>query len=244
MGQFGGVRMPVDIIAALRQELLQQADEKVKSGYHRYFKEDITFYGVSNALVERIAGRYFQDARYLGKKGVFRLCEELWKSDYNEEAVIACDWSYRFRQQYEPDDFYIFEGWVKNYVNNWAKCDTLCNHTVGAIVEMYPQFLKDLKQWARSPNRWFRRAAAVTLIIPAKRGKFLEDIFQIADILLADPDDLVQKGYGWLLKDAAIQHIDEIFEYVMKNKKAMPRTALRYAIERLPADMKHEAMAK
>ena len=133
---------------------------------------------------------------------------------------------------------------MKNYVNNWAKCDTLCNHTIGAIVEMYPQFLKDLKQWARSPNRWFRRAAAVTLIIPAKRGKFLEDIFEIADFLLTDPDDLVQKGYGWLLKDAAIQHKDEIFEYVMKHKQAMPRTALRYAIERLPADLRRKAMEK
>jgi len=61
---------------------------------------------------------------------------------------------------------------------------------------------------------------------------------------LTDPDDLVQKGYGWLLKDAAIRHQDEIFEYVMKHKQAMPRTALRYAIERLPADMKSQAMAK
>jgi len=70
------------------------------------------------------------------------------------------------------------------------------------------------------------------------------DIFEIADSLLTDKDDLVQKGYGWLLKDAAIQHQKEVFEYVMKNRSIMPRTALRYAIERLPADLKKQAMEK
>lgn len=47
---------------------------------------------------------------------------------------------------------------------------------------------------------WMRRAAAVSLIIPAKEGKFLEEAFEISDILMADKEDLVQKGYGWLLK--------------------------------------------
>jgi len=236
--------MPADIISAIRQELTIQADEKTKSNSRRFFKENVAFYGVSTALVNRIAAHYFQDAKFLGKKGVFALCETLLKSDFSEEAFIACDWSYRFHSQYEPADFFTFEGWLKNYINNWAKCDTLCNHTIGSIVEQYPQHLENLKQWARSDNRWLKRAAAVTLIIPAKRGKFLEDIFEISDILLTDPDDLVQKGYGWLLKDAAILHQAEIFDYVMKNKNIMPRTALRYAIERMPADLKRLAMAR
>jgi 3-methyladenine DNA glycosylase AlkD len=180
----------------------------------------------------------------LGKREIFRLCEELLKSDYCEEAFIACDWAYRQRKEFKPDDFSIFDSWLNKYINNWAKCDTLCNHTVGSFVEMYPRFIENLKQWAKSGNRWLRRAAAVTLIIPAKRGNFLKDIFEISDTLLTNPDDLVQKGYGWLLKDASILHQAEVFGYVMKNKKVMPRTALRYAIERMPADLKRQAMAK
>jgi 3-methyladenine DNA glycosylase AlkD len=233
-----------DIIAAIRHELARQADEKTKSSYHRVFKEDVTFYGVNNSLVGKIAGKYYPAVKPLGKQEIFRLCEELLKSDYCEEAFIACDWAYRLRKEFTPDDFSTFDSWLKNYVNNWAKCDTLCNHTVGSFVEMYPRFIENLKQWAKSDNRWLKRAAAVTLIIPAKRGKFLKDIFEISDSLLTDSDDLVQKGYGWLLKDAGILHQAEVFDYVMKNKKAMPRTALRYAIERMPADLKRQAMAK
>lgn len=236
--------MTADIIYAVRQEMTRQADEKTKSNYARFFKEDVTFYGVNTALVTKIAARYYQDVKYLGKNEAFRLCEELLKSDYCEEAFVAFEWSYRFHTQYEPEDFSTFESWVEKYINNWAKCDTLCNHTIGSFVEHYPHYINNLKQWAKSDNRWLKRAAAVTLIIPAKRGKFLEDIFEIADTLLTDPDDLVQKGYGWMLKDASILHRDEVFDYVMKNKKAMPRTALRYAIERLPIDLKRRAMAK
>jgi 3-methyladenine DNA glycosylase AlkD len=233
-----------EILAAIRKELNHLVEEKTRGQYQRFFKEDVKFYGVKNGLVEKLAAVYFKEVKPLGKKEVFRLCEELLKSDYNEEAFIACDWAYRFHNEYQPEDFFTFERWVVTYINNWAKCDTLCNHTVGAIVEQYPQYLANLKQWAKSDNRWVKRAAAVTLIIPAKRGKFLDDIFEIADILLLDKDDLVQKGYGWMLKDAGIKHREAIFDYVMKNKKVMPRTALRYAIERLPDDLRKLAMAK
>lgn len=97
---------------------------------------------------------------------------------------------------------------------------------------------------ARSDNRWTRRASAVSLIIPARKGKFLNEIFEIADILLQDKDDLVQKGYGWMLKAASESNQEAVFEYVVRNKAAMPRTALRYAIEKMPGDLKSKAMAK
>ena len=141
-------------------------------------------------------------------------------------------------------DIKVFEKWINNYVNNWASCDTLCNHTVGSLVEMYPQLIDYLIDWTKSRNRWMKRAAAVSLIIPARHGKFLKEIFVIADNLLTDPDDLVQKGYGWMLKAASEAHQQKVFTFVMKNKKEMPRTALRYAIEKMPQELKTKAMAK
>jgi 3-methyladenine DNA glycosylase AlkD len=89
-----------------------------------------------------------------------------------------------------------------------------------------------------------RRASAVTLIVPARKGKFLNDILEIADKLLVDKDDLVQKGYGWMLKVASQTHQQEVFEYVIKNKNIMPRIALRYAIEKMPKELKTVAMEK
>jgi len=109
---------------------------------------------------------------------------------------------------------------------------------------MYPKLLSELKKWTKSKNRWTRRASAVTLIIPARHGKFLKDIFEIADELLMDKDDLVQKGYGWMLKAASQAHQKEVFDYVMSKKATMPRTALRYAIEKIPQELRARAMEK
>jgi 3-methyladenine DNA glycosylase AlkD len=153
-------------------------------------------------------------------------------------------WSYNIRKQFIPDDFMTFEKWVNIYVANWAACDTLCNHTVGTFIEMYPSFLSGLKRWAKSENLWVKRASAVSLIIPARKGLFLEDIFEIADTLHSDPDDMVQKGYGWMLKAASQAHQTEVFNYVMRKKATMPRTALRYAIEKMPSELKAKAMVK
>jgi 3-methyladenine DNA glycosylase AlkD len=236
--------MAADIISTIRRELVQQADEKTRSTYERFFKEQVTYYGVKNSIVGKIARQYFPEIKSLGKKGVFNLCEELLNSGYTEEAFIAFAWAYRLNKEYEPDDFTTFERWVNKYVSNWATCDTLCNHTVGAIVDKNPQLIENLKRWALSDNRWVKRAAAVTLIIPARQGKFLSDIFEIANTLLTDRDDLVQKGYGWMLKEASVKHQNEVFEYTIKNKKIMPRTALRYAIEKMPPDLKRRAMEK
>jgi 3-methyladenine DNA glycosylase AlkD len=89
-----------------------------------------------------------------------------------------------------------------------------------------------------------RRASAVCLIYSCRRGEQLRDVFQVTDTLLTDKEDLVQKGYGWMLKEAADSNRDKVFAYVMKRKDVMPRTALRYAIEKMPPAMKKRAMAK
>ena len=236
--------MEANIIERIREDLALNADEKTKSSSTRFFKEKITCYGVKSAVVGKIAKEHFNEIRNKDKKEIFALCEELFRSDYCEESFIASAWAYMLRNNYYRDDFFIFERWIEIYVNNWAKCDTLCNHTVGTFIETFPAYVENLKLWTASDNRWMRRASAVTLILPARKGNFLKDVFEISDRLLKDEDDLVQKGYGWMLKEASKAHQQEVFEYVMKNKKDMPRTALRYAIEKFIKDLRDKAMEK
>ncbi len=232
------------IIEDLRSELISNADEEVKKSGERFFREAVQLYGIKSAVVIKIGKEHYSHLKKKSKTEIFSLCEELWKSGIMEESFIACNWSYYVHKNYELSDFEIFDRWVNNYVGNWASCDTLCNHSVGALVEMYPLLMSKLKGWASSSNRWVKRASAVSLIVPARKGKFLEDIFEIADILHSDSDDMVQKGYGWMLKAASQAHQDKVFSYVMSKKATMPRTSLRYAIEKMPSELKVQAMAK
>lgn len=232
------------ILTDIRNELKTEADDNTRESGKRFFKEEIKLYGVKTGIVTKLSKDYYKKLHGIGKDELFALCEELWKSGYMEESFIACNWSYYVKKDYKPGDIELFEKWIGLYVSNWASCDTLCNHTVGALIDLYPDRISYLKKWCGSDNSWMRRASAVSLIIPARDGRFPEDIFEIADLLITDSDDLVQKGYGWMLKAASQANNAEVFEYVMRNKKIMPRTALRYAIEKMPAELKVRAMAR
>ena len=233
-----------NIIIQIRKELIAIANEKTKISGQKFFKEEVLFYGVKTPIVQKIGRQYFNSVKTISKAEIFEICELFWQSGYIEEAIIACNWSYNIQKKYESSDILIFENWIEKYVSNWATCDTFCNHTVGGFIEMYPEYISKLKTWAKSSNRWMKRAAAVSLIVPCKKGLFLNDIYEIADILLLDNDDMVQKGYGWMLKSASHSHQKEIFEYVMSKKEIMPRTSLRYAIEKMPSELKIQAMKK
>lgn len=233
-----------ELIESIRHELIASSDEKTRISGERFFREEVKLYGVRSAVVSRIGKEAFKSLAAKSKKEIFALCEDLWKSGIMEESFVACNWSYYIHKKYESKDIVIFKGWIENYVSNWASCDTLCNHSVGTLAEMYPGIIEELKNWTASPNRWMRRASAVSLIVPARKGLFAEDIFEIADLLLQDGDDMVQKGYGWMLKSASQAHQNEVFDYVYRNKEKMPRTSLRYSIEKMPPELRKRAMEK
>ncbi|UCD09238.1 MAG: DNA alkylation repair protein [Dehalococcoidales bacterium] len=236
--------MTNDVIRAVQARLIENIDGKTQSTHQKFFKEQVLYHGVKMGVVSKLATEFFREIQHLGKDEIFALCEELLITDYGEEAAIAFKWAYRLNKQFESKDFYLFENWLENYVNSWSKCDDFCTHSVGTMVEKYPKYVEDLKRWARSDNRWMRRASAVTLVMPARRGLFLDDAFEIADILLLDEDDLVRKGYGWMLKEVSRLHRHEVYDYVVQRKAVMPRIALRYAIELIPQDMRKAAMSK
>jgi 3-methyladenine DNA glycosylase AlkD len=233
-----------EVIGRIRQELEAAADPEIQKSSRRFFKEEIRCYGMKTAAVVAIAKKYWKEIKTRDKQEIFTLCEELYRSGYMEESFIVSEWAHALSGRYEREDLAVFRRWIDTYITNWASCDGFCNHTMGDFIEQYPDTIEELRRWTQSGNRWMRRAAAVSLIVPAKHGKYPDEAIEIASLLLTDNDDMVQKGYGWLLKEVSRRHTDAVFAYVLKNRKVMPRTALRYAIELMPKELKAEAMKK
>lgn len=232
------------VIRSLREDLQANRDDAVQKSSQRFFKEEIRCYGIKTATVIKIAKQYWKEVQAREKAEIFALCEDLYRSGYMEEAFVVSAWVPHLADRFERSDLAIFRHWIETYITNWATCDGFCNHSMGDFIRKFPACVEELKRWTRSPNRWMRRAAAVSLIVPAKKGEFLDDALEIAGLLLTDTDDMVQKGYGWLLKEASRLHREEIYAYVLQNRGVMPRTALRYAIELMPKEMRAEAMKK
>ncbi len=198
---------------------------------------------LSVSIQRDLASKYFRQVKALPKVQLFDYCQTLLETGDRTCLLIAFDWAYRLKKQYEPQDFKILEGWVIQYVDDWAKCDDLSTHALGYFLWTYPEYLNHIYGWTNSENMWLRRAAAVSLVPPARNNELTDAVFKVADLLLTDSEDLVQKGYGWMLKVASKHQQKAVFDYVMKNKNIMSRTALRYAIEKMPGELKKRAMA-
>lgn len=247
------------IVAAIRGEFEAAADPKYRESIKRFFKESIEVYGVRTADARRISQEYFKKVKHLPKREVFEICELLHSglghdpecrtfrsgtAPKYEEHGTAFSWAGKLSAKFEPADFRMLERWLKKYVSNWAACDTLCGGALGEFLVKYPEFLPKVRAWAGSRNRWLRRASAVAHIIPNRNGIAVDSAYKVAEVLLEDTDDMVQKGYGWMLKELANKRPREVFDFVMARKDRMPRTALRYAIEKMPAAWRKRAMAR
>jgi len=230
------------VIQELEEELKKNIDQEYYKAALRYTEG--TLFGVRTPLVRKIASKYYSKIKKRPKKEIFDLCESLLESGYSEMRIIAFDWAFRLKKQYESSDFSMFEKWLKTYVTGWGSCDDLCTHAFGEFILQFPEFIPEVKEWTKSENRWERRASAVVLIYSIRRDTHIGHAFEIADMLLSDTEDLVQKGYGWMLKEVSNLYLQKVFDYVMGKKDKMPRTSLRYAIEKLSPELKKKAMAR
>jgi len=231
-------------VIKLTRALKRAAEADYREAQQWFFKEKVHLYGVRVGMVRKIAQQFWRDLASHDKAAVFKLCAELVQIDRQETRIVAFAWAERLRPDFSPGDFRRFERWLKHEVSNWASCDALCSGPLGRLLEDYPALVTKTVPWRRSRSRWVRRAAAVCLIRRLQGGKSLPDVFAAARALLHDEDDLVQKGYGWMLKEASNRHPRPVFDFVMRHKNQMPRTALRYAIEKMPAAWKRRAMAR
>ena len=184
------------IVEILKENLQKIATDQSRIAGQRFFKEDVIIMGVKSSDLRKLSKNLYSQVKEKSKHELFEICTSLWQTNVMELCFVACDWTQKRKKEFVKEDFEIFENWVENYISNWATCDTFCNHTMGDIIIQYPDLLPKLMTWTKSDNRWVRRAAAVSLIVPARKALFIDHILNIADCLLLDNDDMVQKGYG------------------------------------------------
>jgi 3-methyladenine DNA glycosylase AlkD len=195
--------------------------------------------------IRGISAKLFQSVEDKSIDSVLPLCEELLGEHDWPFGVIAYDFAYRVRKQYDEKTFAIFESWLIKYVRGWGDCDDFCTHAFGELICNHSELVGKVRKWVTREEFWMRRASAVILIPAIKKGKYQEvSPFTISDALMQDEHDLVLKGYGWMLKVLSQKEPDLVYDYLMKNRELKPRTAFRYALEKLDDGKKDILMGR
>lgn len=230
-------------------ETLKGAGSPARAAQSRvYFKadEDVQFYGLTAQETRQVEREFFATV-----KGVWtyadalRFCDLMIWEKHLEAKQIGVELLARFKRQFTPELLQTIKQWLlKNHSANWATTDGLCSVVVAPLVKKHPELIEQLKLWTRDENLWVRRVSAVPLTGLARRGQYLDDAYEIAEALFDYPEDLIHKATGWLLRDAGRTDEQRLEKFLLKHGSRIPRTALRYAIEKFPPDKRKQLLIK
>jgi 3-methyladenine DNA glycosylase AlkD len=218
----------------IRRVLKNGGSSEHAIGVQWFFKEEIKSHGWYTAALRKAAVQARRSlAREHGMDFVVQVADQLFSGRNLEEKVFAVFLLEKQTKDFGGDEFQLFASWLDR-VSSWADHDALVHDVLAPMVAAKPSRSRQVFLWAKSPNRWRRRAACVALIRGTRERMFFPQIVRLSNRLLNDDDDMVQKGLGWLLRETAKADPRRTVPYLMKIRKNAPRLVLRTACETLP----------
>jgi len=207
-----------------------------------FFKEEVKSRGWYTAELRKVAVRSRRSiVREQGMDFLVKVADELFSGRVLEEKVFGVFLVEKQTHLLGDEDFRLFTSWLDR-VSSWADHDALVHDVLAPMIKDEPGRCREVFGWAKSRNRWRRRAACVALIRGAREQKFFREILRLSGMLLGDEDDMVQKGLGWLLRETAKYDPQRTVPYLMKIRGRAPRLVLRTACETLPAAVRRRIL--
>jgi len=235
---------PASVAAEIRRRLKSDGSGERARGIEWFFKEEIKSQGWRTADLRRLARR---SSRALGDEHgldfVVGVADRLFTGRVLEEKVFAVLLLENLTARFDDHHFALFESWLDR-IRTWADHDGLVHGVIAPMIQAEPTRARKVFAWAKSTHRWHRRAACVALIQGTRRKMFFPQVTRLSNMLLADGDDMVQKGLGWLLRETAKADGPRTVPYLMQIRSRAPRLVLRTATETLPGRTRATILAK
>ena len=238
------MKSPAYIADHIRRVIQNGASAPHAEEVQRFFKEEVASRGWHTAELRRVAYRFHRVLlKEHGLDYLVSVADQLFRGRVLEEKGMAVMLLEKSVLQFGRKQFLLFDEWLDR-VYTWGDHDALVHYLISPMVADDPARLPAVFRWARSPNRWRRRAACVALIRGARRRLFRREIARLSAMLLDDDDDMVQKGLGWLLREYVKADPASAVKLLMKLRARTPRLVLRTACETLPANARAKVLAR
>ncbi len=230
------------VASDIRTALNRGGSAEHAKGVQWFFKDEIKSHGWYTADLRRFARKESRAvAARDGIETLLRVADQLFTGENLEEKVCAVLMLEQSVEKFGTKEFNLFEQWLSR-ISSWADHDALVHYLIGPLLAADRKRASRVFVWAKSRNRWHRRAAAVGLIRGARAHKFLPEILRVTEMLRSDQDDMVQKGLGWLLRELAKADPDEAVSCLVRTRDRIPRFVLRTACETLSPEQKKRVL--
>ena len=233
-GSFTGARVRISspaLMLPVQTELKVLANPEKAKILQRFFKTGKGEYGEGDIFLGIMVG----DSRKVAKKHAsisFPELKKLLASKIHEERLVALlILVQKFSKGSEAEKKGVFDFFLENtvHINNWDLVDLSADKIVGEFLFDKPKAV--LRKLAKSSNLWERRIAILSTFAFIKRNSF-DQTLKVSKMLLSDEHDLIHKAVGWMLREVGKRDLAVEENFLKKHYKAMPRTMLRYAIEK------------
>lgn len=223
------------------------ADPAVARRGRTFFKpnDDVVLFGVTTPVVRRVAADVWREVR-----DVWTVREALWFADRLtrepalEPKAVGVLVLERFHRDLDAEFLLTARRWVLEHrFPNWAAIDTLAPTLVAPVLRRRPSLVGRVESWARSRDLWLRRAAIVSFVPLARRGLALDCAYRLVERRRGDREDLMHKAMGWLLREAGKTDPARLRRFLELQGGTLPRTTVRYAIERFRPDERARLLA-
>lgn len=232
------MRSPLRIAVEARRALRRMARPAGDFDASRYFRGagNLGFYNVGTSAMRALARSiHAAHAGEWSMEDAIAFADALIVDRFLDVKSVGIEVVARYRRDFTPSLLPVWKRWLADgHSANWATTDAICGSLIGPLIVQSPNLADLMRRWSRHRSMWVRRASAVSLIPSVRKGLSLDVAYAVARTLHADQEDLIQKATGWLLREAGKANPSRLERYLRQNGAAIPRTTLRYAIERWP----------
>lgn len=234
---------PKTVGTQIRRALKDGGSAEHAEGVQWFFKKEIKSRGWYTADLRRATRRFRKKIRKeYGLPFLVDVADQLFSGLVLEEKIAAVFLLENLDSDFDDAEFELFELWLDR-INSWSDHDALVHDLIAPMLIAKPSRAKNVMRWAKSENRWHRRAACVALICGARARMFFRETTKLSNFLLADDDDRVQKGLGWLLRESAKFDPKQTIPYLMKIRERARRLVLRTACETLAKSTRNRILS-
>lgn len=237
--------IPPEALAERTEETLRDLADPERAVFsQRYFKEPVLLYGVDAPTTHGIVWEIAREMRDVWSvDDAVRFCDRMSANMHSEARAIGYLVVGKFVKNAGPELLGPVRRWLEDSCGNWALVDTLAPAILSPLVDAHQDLIPVVVEWTGSPSLWVRRGTVVAFVSHARKGWHLGTAYTIADRLLGDSEYLIHKAVGWLLREAGKTDMPRLRDYLLDRGPSIPRTTLRYAIERFPKEERKALLA-